>query len=526
MAEPSSPYLSLGLAFLLLFHATTTSAQLVHVTSQPFIQGQGQQLHQPRHSQSLRRGEECRLDRLDALEPSRRIEAEAGVTEIWDETHEQLECAGVAFVRHIIRFRGLFLPAFTNAPEIFYVVRGRGLHGAAFPGCPETYEEQRSQESQTRFQEEGFRGDRHQKVRRIREGDIVALPAGTTHWIYNDDQTDLVIVSMIHLSNQENQLDQNFRKFFLAGNPNQQEGQQGRRGGRWSSWSQRRFRGEGQQEEESFGNIFSGFDPQFISESFNVHPDVARRLQGREDNRGHIVEVQKELDIVHPEYREGEEEREWERERERERGWEGTERRRRFLRRAGDWSNGLEETICTARLRENINNPVRADVYNPRGGRFTTVNGFSLPILQYLQLSAERVVLYRDALVTPHYYMNCHGVVYCTRGNGRIQIANEEGENVFDGELQEGQLIVVPQAHAVLKKAGQQGFEYIAFRTNDQAMITQLAGRLSVLRGLPDDVVMNAYDVSRDEAREIKYNREELTVLSPQGGARGLSMRD
>lgn len=131
----------------------------------------------------------------------------------------------------------------------------------------------------------------------------------------------------------------------------------------------------------------------------------------------------------------------------------------------------------------------------------------------------------QDAVVTPHYYMNCHGVIYCTRGNGRLQIVNEGGENVFDGELQEGQLIVVQQAYAVVKKAGQQGFEYISFRTNDQGMISPLAGRLSVLRGLPDDVVMNAYDVSREEAREIKYNREEFTVLSPQEG-RGLSVRD
>lgn len=53
--------------------------------------------------------------------------------------------------------------------------------------------------------------DRHQKVRQILEGNILAMPAGETHWIYNQGQSDLVIVSIVDLSNQENQLDQSFR---------------------------------------------------------------------------------------------------------------------------------------------------------------------------------------------------------------------------------------------------------------------------------------------------------------------------
>lgn len=53
--------------------------------------------------------------------------------------------------------------------------------------------------------------DRHQKVRQILEGNILAMPAGATHWIYNQGQSDLVIVSIVDLSNQENQLDQSFR---------------------------------------------------------------------------------------------------------------------------------------------------------------------------------------------------------------------------------------------------------------------------------------------------------------------------
>lgn len=136
----------------------------------------------------------------------------------------------------------------------------------------------------------------------------------------------------------------------------------------------------------NFGNIFQGLDVELIAESFRVESELARRVKGEDDRRGHIVEAQEELQIVQPRFEEGE-------------GWERREREmeRRWSRRGhGSRSpNGLEETLCTMRLRENIDNPVRADFYNPRAGRITSLNSFSLPILSYLQLSAEKGVLYR-----------------------------------------------------------------------------------------------------------------------------------
>ncbi|XP_010025835.2 11S globulin seed storage protein 1 [Eucalyptus grandis] len=493
------------LAFVLLLQYASCYAQIEQVTSR----SQGQQPHRFR-------GGECQIERLNTLEPSRRIEAEAGVSELWDEDEGQLQCAGVAVVRHIIQKRGLFLPAFTNAPELMYVVQGRGFQGVVFPGCPETYQSpEGSQHSQSRYggQMRGERTqDQHQKVQQIREGDIIALPAGATHWIYNQGQSELVIVSVVDLSNQENQLDHSFRKFFLAGNPQQGRQQQG---GSSQSWGPRRRGGSSQQ--ESFGNIFSGFDEQILSESFAIDTELAQKLKCQDDQRGHIVEVQNELQIVSPRYREGEQEgeSEWKRERE----WRGGRRR-------GTRDNGLEETLCTMRLRENINKPEKADIYNPRGGRFTTLNSFSLPILSFIGLSATRAVLYRDAIVAPHYHMNCHGVIYVTRGSGRIQIVDDSANTVFDGQLQEGQLLVVPQNFAVVKKAGSEGFEYVSFRTNDNAMVSSLAGRLSVIRSLPEQVVMNSYDVSREEARRLKYSREEFAVLSPGSRSSQRGMKD
>ncbi|GMN75590.1 hypothetical protein TIFTF001_056550, partial [Ficus carica] len=89
--------------------------------------------------------------------------------------------------------------------------------------------------------------------------------------------------------------------------------------------------------------------------------------------------------------REGEREETWEEEREREQQERERDRRRSPR---GDYDNGLEETFCSMRLKENIGDPSRADIFTPQAGRISTVNSFNLPILRHLRLSAERGVLY------------------------------------------------------------------------------------------------------------------------------------
>lgn len=66
-------------------------------------------------------------------------------------------------------------------------------------GCPETF--QSSQKIQ-RFQ------DRHQRIEQFRQGDIMAFPAGTAHWVYNEGNEELVLVFLEDSSNNANQLDQ------------------------------------------------------------------------------------------------------------------------------------------------------------------------------------------------------------------------------------------------------------------------------------------------------------------------------
>ncbi|GMH08536.1 hypothetical protein Nepgr_010376 [Nepenthes gracilis] len=348
--------------------------------------------------------------------------------------------------------------------------------GVTIPGCEEPFQsEARGERGSERLRDE------HQKIRRFREGDIIATPAGVTRWTYNDGDSAVICVTLYDISNFQNQLDQNLRRFYLAGNP--QAGGQGVAGRR-------------QPGREERYNIFSGFDPEILSDAFGVSAETISKLQGAEDCRGNIVRVERSLQVLIPEFQYEEEERQEERQR--------------------GIDNGIEETLCTLRLRENINDPSKADIFNPRGGRITTVNSQKLPILDYLQLSAQRVVLYKDAIRAPHSNINAHSIVYVTKGSGRIQVVRDNGKLVFDQQVQEGQLLVIPQHYATLKKAGREGLELVAFKTNGNPMVSDLSGRVSTFRDIPAEVLMNSYCISKEEARQLKYGRHELTVFGPR----------
>lgn len=98
-------------------------------------------------------------------------------------------------------------------------------------------------------------------------------------------------------------------------------------------------------------------------------------MQSRDDKRGIIVEAKQELELLSPLQSQEEEE------------FERRERRSR--------PNGIEETFCTATRKQNVNDPERADFFNPRAGRLTTLNSHNFPMLQQVQLSAQKVHLYR-----------------------------------------------------------------------------------------------------------------------------------
>ncbi|XP_073102384.1 cocosin 1 isoform X1 [Elaeis guineensis] len=464
----SSSWLSFSLCLLLL--CRMSQAQFGSSQESPF--------QSSRRSVSTRN--ECRIERLNALEPTRTVRSEAGMTDYFDEDNEQFRCAGVSAIRRVIEPRGLLLPSMSNAPRLVYIVQGRGIVGLVMPGCPETF--QSFQRSERYEREEGGRHrrprDEHQKVYQFEEGDVLAVPNGFAYWCYNNGENPVVAITVLDTSNDANQLDRSHRQFLLAGR--QEEGRQ-------------RYR----REESMKENILRGFSTESLAAAFGVNMELARKLQCRDDTRGEIVRVENGLQVLRPSRRE-EEEREESRS-----------------------INGMEETYCSMKIKQNIEDPRRADVFNPRGGRITTLNSEKLPILRFIQMSAQRVVLYRNAMVSPHWNINAHSIMYCTGGRGRVEVADDKGESVFDGELHQGQLLIVPQNYAVLEWAESEGFQLVSIKTSDRAMVSSIVGKMSALRGMPEEVLMNSYRISRDEARRVKLTRgDEVAIFTPRRESR------
>ncbi|KAJ6817854.1 glutelin type-A 1-like [Iris pallida] len=422
---------------------------------------------------------QCRIERLRAQEPRRRIDAEAGFTEHFDENDEQFDCAGVSAFRRTIQPGGLVLPFFSNSPILLYVLRGSGIVGTIIPGCPETFQSFQQHESEHGGRKQGQRfRDQHQKIHHFREGDVIAIPAGVSHWCYNDGESAVVTINVVDTSNQANQLDRNHRQFLLAGS--QQSGGQ-----------------QGESERGSSGrNILGGFDPQMLADAIGIRRELVEKIQGREDNRGNIVKVRAgELQVLRPsESRQSEEDESQE-----------------------ESSNGLEQAVCSMKIRENIRKASRADVYNPDAGRITSLNSQKLPILRFLRLSAEWGTLKRNAITPPQWNVNAHSVRYIIKGTARCQVVDDRGRAVFDGELRQGQILVVPQNFPELLQSRSDDFEWVSIKTNDNAMVNQIVGRGSAMKSMPVDVIMNSYRVSREEARMVKENRgQEVGVFSPR----------
>ncbi|XP_060175343.1 11S globulin seed storage protein Jug r 4-like [Lycium barbarum] len=286
---------------------------------------------------------QCQINRLNPQEPSFRLQAKVGVTEVFDPNNQQFQCVGFSLFRHIIPSRGLLLPSYTNSPLLAYVVQG--FYGIMNSGYPETF--QSSQQTRRGIRSRRFQG-RHQRIEQFRRGDIMAFPAGAAHWVYNQGNQEVVLEDA---SNSANQLDQNARRFFIVGNP--QQGRQQQQG--------RRYRGPVRREQCQSGNVFSGCDVEILSTPFGVDGERARKLQGQDDMRGHIVSVQEGLiSVIRPPFSQEQEEEQ------QEQGQYGP-------------MNGIEETICSAKVRENIDISSRVDIY---ARRFSTVNSFTLPILK------------------------------------------------------------------------------------------------------------------------------------------------
>uniref|UniRef100_A0A8I6WH70 Cupin type-1 domain-containing protein n=2 Tax=Hordeum vulgare subsp. vulgare TaxID=112509 RepID=A0A8I6WH70_HORVV len=558
MAATSFVSLSFYFCIFLLCHGSM--AQLFGMSSNPW--------------QSCRQGgfRECTFNRLQASTPLRQVRSHAGLTEYFDDQNEQFRCIGVSVIRRVIEPRGYLLPRYHNTHGLVYIIQGSGFTGLSFPGCPATFQKQfqkygQAQSVQGQSQSQKFK-DEHQKVQHVRQGDVIALPAGITHWLYNDGDAPIVAIYVFDVNNNANQLEPRHKEFLLAGN----------------------YRSS---QLHSSQNIFSGFDVRLLRESLGISGKIAQRLQSKDDEIGDIIHVNHTLKFLKPiftqqqeqescpytEYEEGQSQARHPQEEqpqmgqpqakhyhgeqpqtgqsqakhsqgeqtqtgqsqakhlhggqpEEGRGGQSQEEQseagpypgcRPHAGQShasestyGGW-NGLEENFCDHKLTANIDDPSRAEIYNPRAGTITHLNSQTFPILNIVQMSATRVHLYQNAIISPLWNINAHSVMYMIQGHILVQVVNDHGRNVFNGLLSPGQLLIIPQNYVVLKKAQRDGSKYIEFKTNANSMVSHIAGKNSILGALPVDVIASAYDISRTEARSLKFNREEeLGVFAPK----------
>lgn len=118
-------------------------------------------------------------------------------------------------------------------------------------------------------------------------------------------------------------------------------------------------------------------------------------------------------------------------------------------------------------------------------------------------------------MLVPHYNLNANSIVYALRGRARMQVVNCTGDSVYDKELEAGQLLMVPQNFPVALRVESKTFEYVSFKTNDRAMMAPLAGRTSLLKLLPEEVLVQSYRLRAEQARQLKKNNHYVYLAPP-----------
>ncbi|QCE06384.1 11-S seed storage protein [Vigna unguiculata] len=463
-------------------------------------------------SSSTNRFNRCQLNSLNALKPDHRVETDGGLIETWSSKHPELQCAGVTVTRRILYRNGLQMPSYSPYSQMIIAIQGKGALGLALSGCAETYEEP-AKESSSSSQKPS---DSHQKIRQFSQGHVLLIPRGVPYWIFNTGDEALATVTLLDTSSEDNQLDQSPREFYLAGNPDiehpeaMKEHQQ-------------------QQMEEEGGNVLNGFGKRFLARALNIDEDIAKKLISPDDEMKQIVKLEEGLSVISPKgegHRGVEEddesdesvrhktrhEKSWKEHRPAEEDVERGEAHEEWETRERHGSNGLEETICSSKLQHNIARPTGADFYNPKAGRIKNLNSQSFPALKKFGLSAQYVVLYKNGIYSPHWNMDANSVVYVIRGQGHVRVVNNEGIVVFDDELRAGQLLVVPQNFMVAEEAGDEGFEYVVFKTNDNAVTSYLK---ETFRAFPAELLSNIYKLKQSQVHDLKFNGNWGPLVNP-----------
>lgn len=90
----------------------------------------------------------------------------------------------------------------------------------------------------------------------------------------------------------------------------------------------------------------------------------------------------------------------------------------------------------------------------------------------------------QHGVYVPHWNLNAHSIVCVTGGRGRVQIVEDNnGRRVFDKEMKEGQVVVIPQNFVVVMQAGEEGVRVDSIQDSGERNDQYLAGEILGLKG-------------------------------------------
>ena len=118
-----------------------------------------------------------------------------------------------------------------------------------------------------------------------------------------------------------------------------------------------------------------------------------------------------------------------------------------------------------------------------------------------------------------HWSMTDHRLAYVIDGEAEIEIADDYGNQVFKERVSRGNMFVIPQFYPSFARAGQEGFEWITFKTSNQPMKSPVAGYTSFFRALPLQLLEQAFQITTAEAQQLKQTRRQHTFLFPPSTA-------
>ncbi|KAG5626799.1 hypothetical protein H5410_012017 [Solanum commersonii] len=129
----------------------------------------------------------------------------------------------------------------------------------------------------------------------------------------------------------------------------------------------------------------------------------------------------------------------------------------------------------------NLDSAKHCTVEVKNGGILSTVTCRNLPLLRYIGLSANRVVLEGGALFGPIFTADLSvQLSYVTKGSGHVQIMGPLCKVVLDTKVEEGELFFVPKFFPFVVEADEGGLEFFSVITSSKWEKVNLGSNISV----------------------------------------------